>query len=204
MGRRNRRSATVLLMGAALSAAPLGLVTIVTPAISHAECAPNGGGPSASPVGASIGGGEINCSAAPAEEPVNNDPKNEWGFNPNLTPAENLASMPAPNLNNGEPLVQTSLIDDVPVAIEPTLGLPGIGVGVNLWPDLTPIVNGVTGAAVGNALPAPNLGAVGDALSQLPPPQLPDLTKIPPPQMPPRVIPLMCGPQITPFFKPCI
>ena len=42
------------------------------------------------------------------------------------------------------------------------------------------------------------------ALSQLPPPQLPDLTKIPPPQMPPRVIPLMCGPQITPFFTPCI
>jgi hypothetical protein len=181
-------------MGAALSAAPLGLVTIVSPAISHAECAPAEGTAPAEQPNAE---GQCNNEAAPA-------PKNEWGFNPNLTPAENLAALPAPNLNNGEPLVQTSLIDDVPVAIEPTLGLPGIGVGVNLWPDLTPLVTGGAGAALGSALPAPDLSAVGNALSQLPPPQLPDLTKIPPPQMPPRIIPLQCGPAITPFFTPCI
>jgi len=189
MGRRNRRSATVLLMGAALSAAPLGLATIVTPAISHAECAPVEGAPPAERPNAE----QCNNEAAPA-------PKNEWGFNPNLTPAENLAALPAPNLNNGEPLVQTSLVDDVPIAIEPTLGLPGIGVGVNLWPDLTPLVTGGAGAALATAA-APDLSDVGRALSQLPPPQLPDLTKIPPPK---RLIPLQCGPQITPFFKPCI
>ncbi|CAN5471728.1 hypothetical protein BH10ACT9_BH10ACT9_40810 [soil metagenome] len=186
MARRNRRNATVLLMGAALSAAPLGLATIVSPAISYAECAPVEGAP-------------------PAERPAEcnqaaDEPKNEWGFNPNLTPAENLANMQLPQLS--EPLVQTSLVDDVP--INPTLGLPGIGVGVNLWPDLTPLVTGGAGAALGSALPAPDLSGVGAALSQLPPPQLPDLTKIPPPQMPPRVIPLICGPQITPFFTPCI
>lgn len=189
MAGRSRRSATILLMGAALSAAPLGIVTIVTPAIGHAECAPV--------AGTAERPAECNETAA--------EPKNEWGFNPNLTPAENLAALPAPNLNNGEPLVQTSLVDDVP--IQPTLGLPGIGVGVNLWPDLTPFVNGAaagTAATVASALPAPNLDGVGAALSALPSPQLPDLTKIPPPQMPPRVIPLMCGPQITPFFTPCI
>ena len=191
MGRRNRRSATVLLMGAALSAAPLGLVTIVSPAISHAECAPVEGAPPAEQPNA-----DCNNEAAPA-------PKNEWGFNPNLTPAENLANMSVPQLS--EPLVQTSLVDDVPIAIQPTLGLPGIG--VNLWPDLSPIVNGVIGAGTGAAvasMPAPNLNGIGAALSQLPPPQLPDLTKIPPPQLPPRLIPLQCGPQITPFFTPCI
>lgn len=191
MGRRNRRSATVLLMGAALSAAPLGLVTIVTPAISHAECAPAENVAPAEQPNAE----QCNNEAAPA-------PKNEWGFNPNLTPAENLAALPAPNLNNGEPLVQTSLIDDVPVAIEPTLGLPGIGVGVNLWPDLTPLITGGAGAALGSALPAPDLSAVGSALSQLPPPQMPNLSQLPPPQLPPHQ--MVCGPQITPFFTPCI
>jgi hypothetical protein len=202
MARRSRRSATVLLMGAALSAAPLGLATIVTPAISHAECGVDGGGGYAHPTGGGIGGGTVSCEAEPAPAPADSEPKNEWGFNPNLTPAENLARMPAPALQ--EPLVQTSLIDDVPVQISPELGLPGIGVGVNLWPDLTPIVNGVVGAGTGAAvagLPAPNLDGVGAALQQLPPPQLPDLTKIPPPK---RIIPLQCGPQITPFFKPCI
>lgn len=201
MKRPNRRSAAVLLVGAAMTAAPMALATVVTPAVSSAECVPGGGGASASPVGASVGGGEVKCTTAAAEEPANNEPKNEWGFNPNLTPAENLANLPAPQLS--EPLVQTSLIDDVPVEVAPTLGLPGIGVGVNLWPDLTPIVNGVTGAAVGAALPslpAPQL----PNLAQLPPPQLPDLTQIPPPQAPPRLIPQMCGPQITPFFTPCI
>ena len=204
MGRRNRRNATILLMGAALSAAPLGLVTIVAPAISHAECGVDGGGGYAHPTGAAVGGGSVSCEAA-EPEPASNEPKNEWGFNPNLTPAENLARIPAPVL--GEPLVQTSLVDDVPVQISPELGLPGIGIGVNLWPDLTPFVNGAvagTAATVASGIPAPNLNGVGDMLSQLPPPQLPDLTKIPPPKLPPRLIPLQCGPQITPFFRPCI
>jgi hypothetical protein len=191
-------------MGAALTAVPLSLATIVTPAISHAECGVDGGGGYAHPTGAAVGGGSVSCEAAePA--PASNEPKNEWGFNPNLTPAENLARIPAPVLE--EPLVQTSLVDDVPVAISPELGLPGIGIGVNLWPDLTPIVNGVVGAGTGAAvanMPAPNLNGIGAALSQLPPPQLPDLTKIPPPKLPPRIIPLQCGPKITPFFRPCI
>jgi hypothetical protein len=182
-------------MGAALSTAPLGLVTLVSPAVSHAECTVEGAGVSPT----SAGGGEVKCSSETNEAEAAPAPQNQWAIDPNLTPAENLVNLqklPPPQLS--EPLVQTSLVDDVPVEIAPTLGLPGIGVGVNLWPDLTPIVNGVTGAAVGAALPAaPDLSAIGGALSQLPPPQLP-----PPPSIP-RPGPI-CGPAITPFFTPCI
>ncbi|MGB3485119.1 MAG: hypothetical protein WBB07_23215 [Mycobacterium sp.] len=185
MRRQNRRSAAVLLLGAVLSAAPMGLATAVSPAIGHAECAPAEGTPGdpAQPCN--------EAQEAPAQQ-------QQFAIDPNLTPAENLVNLqklPPPQLN--EPLVRNSLVEQVPIAIEPTLGLPGVGFGVNLWPDLTPFVPIFTGGAlVGSALPPPpDLSMVGNALRQLPPPQLP-----PPP---PRPGPL-CGPQITPFFKPCI
>lgn len=181
MRRWTQRGTNLFLMGAALVAAPL--VTVATPAIAHAECAPAEGMP-----------GE------PAECDETTEATEQWSIDPNLTPEQNIQNYLntyPPQLN--EPLVQNSIADEMPVEVAPTVALPGVG--VNLWPDLTPFVAGAAAGAVAPNLPAPtlpppDLAAVGHALQHIPPPQMP-----PPP---PRLIPPICGPQLTPFFTPCI
>lgn len=185
-------------MGAALSAAPLGIATIATPAISNA-CAPGevlrpGGGcaPGCDRGQINRNGQCVDALAAVTE-----------AIDPDKTPEENMLNLQAlpPMELGGTPLIETSPLVEVPVDL--AIGLPGIGlpgIGVNLWPDLSTLPSPDLGAL---ALPALALPAIG--MPQLPPPPpfvLPPPPPLPPPPSFPR--PQLCGPEITPFFRPCL
>lgn len=178
MRRWNHRGTNLFLVGAALAAGPL--IAVAAPAIAHAECV--------APEGVQPGDPAAECDEA-SQAPA------QWSIDPTLTPEQNLTNLIntyPPQLN--EPLIQNSAVDEMPVQVAPTVALPGVG--VNLWPDLTPFVAGAAGATLAPNLPPPDLSGLGQALQQLPPPQMP--------APPPRLVPPMCGPEITPFFTPCI
>jgi hypothetical protein len=188
-------------MGAALSAAPLGIATIATPAIGNA-CAP---GEVMRPGGAcatECDRGQINRNS----ECVDALAALNQAIDPAKTPEENLVNLQSlpPMELGGTPLIETSPLVEVPVDL--AIGLPGIGlpgIGVNLWPDLSTLPSPQPPDLTALAVPALALPAIG--APQLPPPPpfvLPPPPALPPPPSFPR--PQLCGPEITPFFRPCL
>lgn len=186
MGRRSRRTATVLLMGAALSAAPLGIATIATPAIGNAACAP---GEVLRPGGACATEcvrGEVNRNG----QCIDGLTAMSEAIDPDKSPGENwvnLANLPPMDLGS-TPLIETSPLVEVPLSVGlPGIGLPGIG--VNLWPDLSAFPAPAAPDLTGLAVPVLAFGALPPppALGPLPPP--PALGPLPPPPGPPPPLP---------------
>jgi hypothetical protein len=166
-----RRPVTALLGGAALAALPMAVGTIATPASGHAVC--------------EVGQVDTGRGCAPAcsEGHYLDTRSGRCHDLPSAITTElaggpaniGVPSLPAPS--ELPPLVSAPV--EVP---QPGVRLPGIGIGLDLWPDLPPI--GVPAPEVG----VPEVGLPGVGLPQRPP---------------------LCGPGIeTPIpmvgFTPCI
>ncbi len=169
-----RRAAIGLLLAAPLAMVPMAVTTIATPAPSRAACPSNQ---------IEVGPNKV-CKPPCRGNSVHNP--NTGECTDVMTAIK--AAMPAPPTDaqvskaalGGLP--DLGILPDLNVPISVPIGLPGV------VPDI-PII-----------LQPPAINLPAPPAPKLPTPQkvVSDLTPKPP------KMPMVCGPQITPFFKPCI
>lgn len=146
-----RRSVLALVGGAALTALPMAVATVATPAPSHAVCAVGQADNGQRCVPACTEGHFLDTQSGKCHDlpsAINTELARGPG---NLA----LPSVPAPS--EIPPLVSA------PVEVGlPGVGLPGIGIGLDLWPDLPPL-------GVPAPPQVPEVGLPGVGLPERPP-----------------------------------
>lgn len=185
MRTRARRAATLLVAGAALSAAPVTFATLVSPAVGNAAC------PS----------GQVDSSRGclPDPECAGGEVVRDGGcvdfmsvLRSTFDPAQNPDAAAAQQSLQGLPPLNLPPPVEVPLSVG--IAPPGIGIGLPLpgieLPEPPTLVGPEIAPAAALALPA-----LAPALGPPPPPPLPP----PPPPLPPPPPPLPLPPPPWPF-----